>query len=134
MCVFPEHLLIPAILSASVYLFKYADDTGMDYNATATQEEKNNAVPGYITGDGVNFRVGPGKGYKVYESLPKGTQIKILAKAESGWIKIWYKDYLIGYVSADYVAYGTPGEDAAILTPSPEPTDDSGSEAVIVTP
>ncbi len=118
--------------------FEYADDSGKDYNATATQEEKNNAVWGYITGQGVNFRVGPGKEYKIYESLAKGTRLKILGTANAEWVKVWYNDYLIGYVSGDYISVGTPGQDASIVTPSPEPStapaDDSGSDAVIISP
>lgn len=119
---------------------EYADDSGKDYNPTATQEEKNNAVWGYINANMVNFRVGPGGEYKIYESLPKGTRLKILGTANAEWVKVWYNDYLIGYVAGKYISVGVPNQDATVITPSPSPGStaspepDSGSDAVIITP
>ena len=112
--------------------FEYADDTGDSYNPTATQAEKNNAKIGYINAEWVNFRVGPGTNYKIYESLPKGAQVKILGY-EGGWAKIWYNDYLIGYVAKNYVSDKEP-EAAVIVTETPAPTEEPAPTVVIITP
>ena len=81
----------------------YADDTGKDYNVTMTEDEKNAGRWGYINAQWVNFRVGPGTEYKIYESLPKGAPVLILGYSDNGWAKILYDDYMIGYVARNYV-------------------------------
>lgn len=86
---------------------EFADDTGDMYYPTATQEEKFYAKIGYTTVDWANFRVGPGTNYKIYESLPKGTMVKILGY-EGGWCKIWYNDSVIGYVAGEFISEKAP--------------------------
>ena len=36
-----------------------------------------NADPGVVTGNGVNFRSGPGTGYNIYACLPRGTYVTV---------------------------------------------------------
>jgi len=83
-----------------------------------------NADPGVVTGNGVNFRSGPGTGYNIYSCLPRGTFVTV-DSAEGGWYKITYNG-VTGYMSSDYVSvrkgvevdrsglavdrYGTTGE------------------------
>ena len=86
---------------------EFADDTGDMYYPTATQEEKLYAKTGYTTVEWANFRVGPGTNYKIYESLPKGTMVKILGY-EGGWCKIWYNDSVVGYVAGEFISEKAP--------------------------
>ena len=51
--------------------------------------------------------MGPGTNYKIYESLPKGTMVKILGY-EGGWCKIWYNDSVIGYVAGEFISEKAP--------------------------
>ena len=83
-----------------------------------------NADPGVVTGNGVNFRSGPGTGYNIYACLPRGTFVTV-DSAEGSWYKITYNG-VTGYMSSDYVSvrkgvevdrsglavdrYGTTGE------------------------
>lgn len=83
-----------------------------------------NADPGVVTGNGVNFRSGPGTGYNIYSCLPRGTFVTV-DSAEGNWYKITYNG-VTGYMSSDYVSvrkgvevdrsglavdrYGTTGE------------------------
>lgn len=83
-----------------------------------------NADPGVVTGNGVNFRSGPGTGYSIYSCLPRGTYVTVDG-TEGNWYKITYNG-VSGYMSADYVSvrkgvevdrsgltvdrYGTSGE------------------------
>ncbi len=93
-----------------------------DYKATATDEELKNAVDGYINGQGVNFRVGPGSGYKIIKSYPKGTKLLIIA-IEGDWTRVKLDDR-IGYVFSKYVSVSKPIEDgsADIIIETPTPT------------
>lgn len=50
---------------------------------------------------GVNFRTGPGTGYKVIRMLPRGEDVHVIEKVNSNWLKIETKDGTIGYISAD---------------------------------
>ena len=61
-----------------------------------------NADPGVITGNGVNFRSGPGTGYDIYACLPRGTFVTVDG-AEGSWYKITYNG-VTGYMSSDYVS------------------------------
>lgn len=61
-----------------------------------------NADPGVVTGNGVNFRSGPGTGYSIYACLPKGTYVTVDG-TQGGWYKITYNG-VSGYMSADYVS------------------------------
>ncbi len=81
----------------------YADDTGKDFEVTMTEAEKKAGHWGYINAQWVNFRVGPGTEYKIYESLPKGAPVLVLGYSDNGWAKILYDDYMIGYVARNYV-------------------------------
>ena len=58
-----------------------------------------NADPGVVTGNGVNFRSGPGTGYNIYACLPRGTFVTV-DSAEGSWYKITYNG-VTGYMSSD---------------------------------
>ena len=56
---------------------------------------------GKVTGSYVNFRTGPSTGYQVIATLPRNTEVKILAKT-GNWYKIRYNGST-GYMVSDYV-------------------------------
>ena len=85
----------------------FADDSGEMYYPTATDAEKNNGKIGYTNVQNANLRVGPGAQYKIYESLSKGTELRVLA-IEGDWAKVWYEGRILGYVYNDYISYGAP--------------------------
>ena len=118
--------------------FEYADDTGLSYNATATTAEKNNAWIGYTNVDWANFRVGPGTEYKIYESLPKGAQVKVLGYTSNGWAKVWYNDYLVGYIASNFITSKAPETNVnanMVITPStPAPTATPEPTVIVITP
>ena len=92
-----------------------------DYHATISQAEIDKGSVGYVTGEGVNFRVGPGVQYKIIESLAKGTKVTVLSKA-NGWAKIWYNDY-VGYIASNYVSDKAPEDTPGVIVPDdPTPT------------
>ena len=55
-----------------------------------------------ITGNGVNFRLGPGRGYEIIHRLDKGDSVRVLFN-DGDW-DFAYHDGLLGYVSHDYVS------------------------------
>jgi len=59
------------------------------------------ADSGYITGNGVNFRKGPGTNFGIITVLPKGT-IVIANGSENGWVKVSYNGNN-GFVSGNYI-------------------------------
>ncbi|HWQ97908.1 MAG TPA: SH3 domain-containing protein [Clostridia bacterium] len=71
---------------------------------------------GYISGNLVNMRTGPGTGYRVIDKLYKGTELVVLSVGID-WYKIQVKSTGIsGYVYGKYVSLKNPGS-----TPTPEP-------------
>lgn len=71
---------------------------------------------GYISGNLVNMRTGPGTGYRVIDKLGKGTELVVLSVGID-WYKIQITDTGIsGYVYGKYVTLKNPG-----VTPTPEP-------------
>ena len=95
-----------------------------DYHATVSKSELENGTDGYVTGEGVNFRVGPGSQYKIIECLDKGTKVLVLGKTNSGWTKIWYNDY-VGYIYSSYISDKDPGGNSGVVVPddsTPAPT------------
>lgn len=116
-----------------------------DYKATATDAEIANGKTGYVTGDGVNFRVGPGSNYKIIDSYEKGKQLLILGTS-GGWTKVRI-DGVIGYMYSDYVSQVDPTGNNADVTvvdvtetpapttaPDPTPTPGGNGGIVIVGP
>ena len=76
-------------------------------------------IPAYaetcvITGNGVNFREGPGTGYNVIECLPKGTVVTYNGAYDSAWYSVSYNGRT-GFVSSGYVSLGSSGD---IVNPS----------------
>ena len=71
---------------------------------------------GYISGNLVNMRTGPGTGYRVIEKLGKGTELNVLSVGID-WYKVQVENTGIsGYVYGKYVTLKNPG-----TTPTPEP-------------
>ena len=115
----------------------------LDYNATATDDEIANGRVGYITGDGVNFRVGPGSNYKIIDSFDKGKELLILG-TNGGWTKVRI-DNIIGYVYSSYVSEVRPGNTGNVIYDDPSssptgggtevtPAPGSGGDIIIITP
>ena len=105
------------------------DETGSkadgyeDFKSSITNYEKTHGKDGYVNGDGVRLRVGPGVQYKTICFLDKNTKILIVDELASGWCKIWYSDQ-IGYMYGRYVSL-KPIEDTPVVpdtTPTPTPT------------
>lgn len=106
----------------------FADDSGEMYYPTASDWDKQHGKIGYTTVALANLRVGPGTQYKIYESLRKGAELRIISE-EGQWVKVWYDGIILGYIYKDYVAYGTPP--AANIAPAP---DSGGSAEIIIAP
>ena len=60
-----------------------------------------------VNGRGVNVRSGPGMGYKVTDTLKKGTVVEILDKTDSTWFYVRYPGGT-GYMSASYLSIVGP--------------------------
>ena len=72
---------------------------------------------GYISGNLVNFRTGPGTGYRVIDKLEKGTQLYVLGVGID-WYHVQVESTGIsGYVYGKYVTLKNP-----ITPPTPKPT------------
>jgi uncharacterized protein YraI len=72
---------------------------------------------GYISGNLVNFRTGPGTGYRVIDKLEKGTQLYVLGVGID-WYHVQVEATGIsGYVYGKYVTLKNP-----IAPPTPKPT------------
>ncbi len=119
------------------------DETGSkadgyeDFKSSITNYEKTHGKDGYVNGDGVRLRVGPGVQYKTICFLDKNTKLLIVDELASGWCKIWYSDQ-IGYMYGRYVSL-QPVEDTPVVpdttptpTPTPAPTKTPDEEPVIV--
>lgn len=104
------------------YKIVHSGDTGYMYGdyislkasdggSQAPSEEMN--AGGYVSGNYVRFRTGPGTTYSIIATLNYGTSIQVLGKTD-GWYKISYNGNT-GYMSGDYVQIG----DAPSAAPTP---------------
>ncbi|MBQ6078074.1 MAG: SH3 domain-containing protein [Clostridia bacterium] len=76
------------------------------YLTEPTSSMKRNAKDGYVSGDKVNMRKGPGTNYdKVKSDIAKGTEVTMYTE-QNGW---WFVkcDGKYGYIKKDYVKQGT---------------------------
>lgn len=73
-----------------------------------------NAVPGYIAANGVNFRGGPSASAKILGTFDTGKMVSILG-TENGWTEI-IANGVTGYVKSEYVVRGdyTPGSSVVV--------------------
>ena len=55
----------------------------------------------------LNMRSGPGKAYAAFKSIPKGETVEVLMEHDNGWDFVRWNG-TTGYVSAEYLAPGTP--------------------------
>lgn len=69
---------------------------------------------GYCTGEGVNFRTGPGTNYTQIKKVAKNTPLSIIGVVGSWYYALCGSDY--GYISASYVRI------TAEATPAPSPS------------
>lgn len=75
------------------------------YYTEPTSSMKNNAKKGYVSGDKVNMRKGPGTKYdKVKSEIAKGTSVTLYVEQEGWWFLKCGDKY--GYIKKDYVAQG----------------------------
>ncbi len=99
-------------------------DSYKDYNPTINKWEMDHGRDGYVTGEGVFFRIGPGTEYKVIIALSKGTKVLIVDELASGWCKIVF-DEEVGYLWGGYLSYTAPTDTPAVVVtdaPSPSPS------------
>ena len=87
---------------------------------------------GYVNGEGVRFRSGPGTSYSVIQGCPKGTPLTIISM-DGEWVCCSI-DGVTGYISSQYVSagyyssgmspsitVGTGGSQTVTVTPAPRP-------------
>ena len=82
-----------------------ASASALPYYTEPTSSMKKNAKDGYVNGDKVNMRKGPGTKYdKVKSDIAKGTALTLYVE-QDGW---WFVkcDGKFGYIKKDYVASG----------------------------
>ena len=60
----------------------------------------------YVTAN-LNLRYGPGTGYEIITTLPKGTLITIDEDCDCKWVPVEYRGY-IGYISTKYLSGKAP--------------------------
>lgn len=58
-----------------------------------------------VTGNGVNFRVGPGTNYYVIGTLDSGTPVEVTDRSNGSWYAVSYGGYN-GFISASYLSLG----------------------------
>ena len=79
---------------------------------TPTSAQKKNAKNGYVKGDKVNMRSGPGTKYKtVGNKIEQNTPVTLYELQDGWWFLKCGSKY--GYVKADYIAQGKPKATAA---------------------
>ena len=86
---------------SSQYVSTSSSASAVSSSGSSSVSETAMDETGKVTGNYVNFRSGPSTAYKVIATLPRNTEIKVVAKAGS-WYKISYNGST-GYMSADYV-------------------------------
>lgn len=89
----------------------------------ATSAEKKEAKAGYLTGDGVNLRVGPSTDYMSLGKYSKNTVCDVYATDGSFYFVKMDKDNKVGFLSKSFVKIG---ETASAATNVAVPTDAIG--------
>lgn len=89
---------------SSQYVSTAASSSGSSSSGSSTVSETAMDETGTVTGSYVNVRTGPSTGYQVTTTLPRNTQVKILAKSGS-WYKVSYNGST-GYMASDYIRIG----------------------------
>lgn len=87
----------------------------------ATSAEKKNAKAGYLTGDGVNLRVGPSTDYMSLGKYSKNAVLDVYATDGSFYFVKMDKDGKVGFLSKSYVKIGetsSPSSAAPVDVPS----------------
>lgn len=85
---------------------------GASYYTEPTSSMKNNSQKGYVTGDKVNMRKGPGTNYdKVKSDIAKNTAVTLYVEQNGWWFLKCGDKY--GYIKKDYVAKGSAPTSAA---------------------
>lgn len=83
------------------YKVSFGDTTGWvsaDYLSVSGAPQK-----GTISGDNVNVRSGPGKGYDVVMAVVSGEKVNVL-DTDSGWYKVEFSTGVVGWVYGDYLS------------------------------
>lgn len=80
--------------------------TALDYYTEPTSTMKKNAKDGYVSGDKVNMRKGPGTKYdKVKSDIAKNTKLTLYVEQDGWWFVKCDSKY--GYIKNDYVKTGS---------------------------
>lgn len=85
---------------SSQYVSTASSSGGSSSGSSAASETAMDET-GQVTGSYVNFRTGPSTSYRVIATLPRNTEVKVVAKAGS-WYKITFNG-ATGYMVSDYV-------------------------------
>ncbi len=92
------------------------------------------AAPAVVTGKGVNVRSGPGMGYRVTDTLDKGTVVEVTDTSNGGWYAVAYNGKT-GYMSSAYLSLTEASSGSSSVTFTPEPflaADGSASQDVFL--
>ncbi len=87
-----------------------ASATAASYYTEPTSSMKKNAQNGYVSGDKVNMRKGPGTKYdKVKSDISKGTSVTLYVEQKVGSENWWFLKCgdKYGYIKSDYIAKGS---------------------------
>ncbi len=68
------------------------------------------AASSAVTTDALNLRSGPGTGYSIVLTIPKGQSITVNGTADNGWYQVTTSSGKTGYVSPDYVRITSAAE------------------------
>jgi len=71
-----------------------------------TSEEKSNAKKGYLSGDGINLRVGPSTDFMSLGKYEKNDTLIVYDSDEAFYFVKMDKDDAIGFMSKDYITLG----------------------------
>jgi N-acetylmuramoyl-L-alanine amidase len=71
---------------------------------------------GYVTGDAVRVRSGPGREYAIEGHLNRGDRVTVTG-VEGEWYSVVTEDGLAGWIAAAYVGFGADGEPAGDVLP-----------------
>lgn len=62
----------------------------------------------YVTGERVNFRVGPSTSHQVVGALDYGSAVVALGPTDGGWVNIRGADGTTGYMSGQFLSRESP--------------------------
>lgn len=119
------------------YKVGYAGRTGWISNKYVSIVRSAAPAPGRLpatvrTTAGLNLRTGPSTAYAVLVTIPRGTTVKVSARASNGWYKVGYAGRT-GWVSNTYVTTSTGSGSSTSAPRAPQSTGPNRSSRVVLT-